>query len=96
MSTTQREQKVHFQVGAFKQKTTSSGETIFVGSVNIKSIDKLPADMKQKNQAGEVSYFRAIMRPFPDGADQHGNTHYLRVDTFVPTKDFKKEDTYRP
>lgn len=86
---TDPKQKPHFQIGAFKQKQTSLGETIYTGSVNIKSIDKLPEDMKQKNKAGETSYVKAVLRPFPEGADEYGNTHYLRIDTFVPNKDYK-------
>lgn len=91
MNNDQRKQEnqeavIKIYLGNGTERKRNGGDKFITGSLCIDDIEKIPEQFIQKGRNGK-RYFKYILSPYRQGANEYGNTHSFAVDTYKPDMD---------
>lgn len=85
MSEQTSEKEPRYWLGNAKEKERQSGDKFLVGSICLDDLESVPKELISVAKNGK-RYLRIVINPYMNGANEYGNTHGIRVDTFKPQR----------
>jgi hypothetical protein len=73
-------------LGNGQERARQGGDKFITGSLCLDEIEKIPTEYIQTGKNGK-RYFKFILSPYRQGANEYGHTHSFAVDTYKPDMD---------